>query len=133
MALSEHEQKLLEQMEQALYAEDPRFASRIRTQSITGQSRRLATGIAGILVALALVVVAALNQAIWLGAIAFALMVAVGVWAFAPARRSGPTGVVDPSGRVTPPGRPPRPARPATGDGFMQRLEERWDRRSHDE
>ncbi|MBK8866800.1 MAG: DUF3040 domain-containing protein [Dermatophilaceae bacterium] len=130
MALSEHEQKLLEQMEQALYAEDPRFASRIRTQSIAGQSRRMAMGIVGILVALGLVVAAALNQAIWLGAIAFALMVAVGVWAFAPTRRSGPAGVVDPSGRVKPTG---KAARPAAGDGFMQRIEERWDRRSHDE
>ena len=30
MALSEHEQKLLEEMERALYAEDPRFASSMR-------------------------------------------------------------------------------------------------------
>ena len=30
MALSEHEQRLLEQIERALYAEDPKFASTVR-------------------------------------------------------------------------------------------------------
>ena len=30
MPLSEHEQKMLEQMEQALYAEDPKFASQMQ-------------------------------------------------------------------------------------------------------
>ncbi|EBF6878346.1 DUF3040 domain-containing protein, partial [Salmonella enterica subsp. enterica serovar Saintpaul] len=30
MPLSEHEQQLLEQMEQALYAEDPKFASQMQ-------------------------------------------------------------------------------------------------------
>ena len=31
MPLSEHEQRLLEQMERALYAEDPKFASSLRS------------------------------------------------------------------------------------------------------
>ena len=31
MPLSEHEQRLLEQMERALYAEDPKFASTLRS------------------------------------------------------------------------------------------------------
>lgn len=133
MALSEREQQLLEQMEQALYAEDPRFASRLRTQSMAAQSRRLVIGGVGIVVALALVVVAALNQAVWLGAVGFALMVAAGVWAFAPARRSGPTGVVDPSGSVRPTAPTKRQPRQTGADGFMHRLEERWERRSHEE
>jgi len=30
MPLSEHEQRLLEQMEKALYAEDPKFATSLR-------------------------------------------------------------------------------------------------------
>ena len=41
MALSEREQKLLEQMEQALYAEDPRFATRIRTHGDGSSKRRM--------------------------------------------------------------------------------------------
>ncbi|MFL6167108.1 MAG: DUF3040 domain-containing protein, partial [Ornithinibacter sp.] len=33
MPLSEHEQKMLEQMEQALAAEDPKFASQMQGRS----------------------------------------------------------------------------------------------------
>ena len=39
MPLSEHEQRLLEQMEKALYAEDPKFATSL--QSRGGMVRRL--------------------------------------------------------------------------------------------
>ena len=38
MPLSEHEQQLLEQMEQALYAEDPKFASQMQGSSLPGCS-----------------------------------------------------------------------------------------------
>ena len=33
MPLSEHEQRMLQEMERALYAEDPRFASNLRNTS----------------------------------------------------------------------------------------------------
>ncbi|MEY3278195.1 MAG: hypothetical protein RLZZ426_681 [Actinomycetota bacterium] len=35
MPLSEHEQRMLQEMERALYAEDPRFASNLRNTSIS--------------------------------------------------------------------------------------------------
>jgi hypothetical protein len=37
MALSEHEEKLLQEMEKALYAEDPRFATNIRSAKVSGR------------------------------------------------------------------------------------------------
>lgn len=40
MPLSEHEQRLLEQIERALYAEDPKFASTVRGAKMRGPSRR---------------------------------------------------------------------------------------------
>jgi VIT1/CCC1 family predicted Fe2+/Mn2+ transporter len=40
MALSEHEQRLLEQIERALYAEDPKFASTVRGARLRRPSRR---------------------------------------------------------------------------------------------
>jgi hypothetical protein len=40
--LSEHEQRLLEQMERALYAEDPKFASTLRSAGPRPGSRRRA-------------------------------------------------------------------------------------------
>ena len=46
MPLSEHEQRLLEQMERALYAEDPKFASSLRSSGPRPGIRRSAvTGV----------------------------------------------------------------------------------------
>ncbi len=123
MALSDREQKLLEQMEQALYAEDPRFAARIRTHSASRSRQRLVIGVTAILAGLGLIVLGVLNQLIWLGAIGFAVMVAAGVWAFAPARKPGST-----SAAARPNSRPKTPR-----GGFMQRLEQRWERRDRDQ
>lgn len=40
MPLSEHEQRMLEQIESALYAEDPKFASHVRGGRLRGTSNR---------------------------------------------------------------------------------------------
>lgn len=40
MPLSEHEQQLLDQIEQALYAEDPKFASTVRGSRLRRRPRR---------------------------------------------------------------------------------------------
>jgi hypothetical protein len=40
MPLSEHEQRLLDQIERALYAEDPKFASTVRGAKLRKPSRR---------------------------------------------------------------------------------------------
>jgi hypothetical protein len=129
VALSEREQKLLEQMEQALYAEDPRFATRIRTHGDRSSKRRMLIGVIAVFAGLGVVFLGVLGQQIWLGAIGFAAMVAGGVWAFAPARQSGPVGVVQGDGSTT-----ARPAKsPKSGQGFMNKLEERWERRERDQ
>jgi hypothetical protein len=129
VALSEREQKLLEQMEQALYAEDPRFATRIRTHGDGSSKRRMLIGIIAVLAGLGVVFLGVLGQQIWLGAIGFAVMVAGGVWAFAPARKSGPVGVVQGDGPTA-----ARSAKaPKSGQGFMNKIEERWERRERDQ
>lgn len=56
MALSEHEQKLLEQMEQALYADDPKFASNLRTAGTGATRKRAALGVLAVLAGLGLLV-----------------------------------------------------------------------------
>ncbi len=49
MPLSEHEQRLLDQMERALYAEDPKFATSMRNPNpLAGDKRRIALGRAGL-------------------------------------------------------------------------------------
>lgn len=40
MPLSDHEQRLLEQIEQALYAEDPKFATSVATRKVRSHPRR---------------------------------------------------------------------------------------------
>ncbi|MGH3491923.1 MAG: DUF3040 domain-containing protein [Sciscionella sp.] len=54
MPLSEHEQQLLDQIEQALYAEDPKFASTVRGARVRRPThRRRLQGIALLLLGLA--------------------------------------------------------------------------------
>lgn len=57
MPLSEHEQRLLEQIERALYAEDPKFASTVRGGRLRKPTRRRRLqGVALFVVGLALLV-----------------------------------------------------------------------------
>ena len=57
MPLSEHEQRLLEQIERALYAEDPKFASTVRGGRLRKPTRRRRVqGVALFVVGLALLV-----------------------------------------------------------------------------
>ncbi|GGK69546.1 DUF3040 domain-containing protein [Ornithinimicrobium pekingense] len=142
MPLSEHEQRVLAQMEKALYAEDPRLASTLKsTASAAGHGldrRRVAIGVLGALVGLALVVVGVMSQLIWVGAAGFLLMVLGGAWAAKPHGRPH-LGVVGSEGRRPGPGgrggggggggRGPKGPRPTGGGSFMERMEQQWDKR----
>lgn len=120
MPLSEHEQRLLEQMERQLYADDPKLASTLRGTGGALRSRhRLLLGVLGVAGGLALLV-AGVAAALWpLGVAGFLVMLGGGWWA-STGWSSGPTGVA-----------PVSPQSPKTSQrsGFMNRIEERWDRR----
>lgn len=126
MPLSEHEQKMLEQMEQALAAEDPKFASQMQGRSLASlQHRRWIVGVVGVIAGLGLVLVG-INTTMWVGALGFAFMVASAVYAVTPPRKAR-LGVVRGDGTTA----------PATGRrkkgqrSFMDRLDERWERREN--
>jgi hypothetical protein len=130
--LSEHEQQLLEQMEQALYAEDPKFASQMEGAGARAAARRrLVIGGIGVVVGLGLVL-AGVSTTMWLGAAGFAVMVAAVAFALTPPRRAkgaNGLGAVQPDGTVR---RGPSKRRPHAGgrhESLMQRLEARWERR----
>ncbi|HEX5510984.1 MAG TPA: DUF3040 domain-containing protein [Actinomycetales bacterium] len=132
MPLSEHEQRLLSQMEQQLLADDPRFASTMRgggRRASTG--RRLVVGGVALVVGLLLLVLAVVQKSVLLGVVAFVVMLAGAGYAFAPPRRaqSGPVGVVGSNGRPKPFGA--TKSKTSTGT-FMQRMEQRWHRRRDD-
>ena len=124
MPLSDHEQRLLEQIERALYAEDPKFASSVRATDLrTHYRRRLIRSAIGFVVGLAILVAGVVIQGAYLvvGVMGFLVMLGfalLGVSAWKrltagarPGRSSG--------------NRTPAPQRPSV----MERFEERWRRR----
>ncbi len=75
MPLSEHEQRLLEQMEKALYAEDPKFATSLRSAPGARAARgRAALGVLGILAGLGLLIAGVATTIIALGVLGFIVM-----------------------------------------------------------
>jgi len=126
--LSEHEQRMLEQLEQALAEEDPKFASSMEGTRRGGPTRkRWIIGVTGVIVGLALVLVG-INTTMWVGAGGFAVMVASVAFALTPPRR-GTLAVVRDDGTPGPTG---SGRRQKSGSGFMAKLDDRWDRRGRD-
>ncbi|MFZ0159471.1 MAG: DUF3040 domain-containing protein [Kineosporiaceae bacterium] len=129
MPLSDNEQRLLEQMERALYAEDPKFASSMRGAARrSGSLPRMAIGIAAIVAGLVVLVLGVAGGNVLVGVLGFLAMLAGTAYAFSARRRPGPTGVVTAGGTVRPAASTARSAKGGKGS-FMQRMEQRWDRR----
>jgi hypothetical protein len=125
--LSENEQRLLEQMERALYAEDPKWASAMRgAVRRSSNARRLLIGIGGVVLGLVLLLVGVGQQMVIVGIIGFVVMLVAFAYTVSSRRRPGPSGVVNRSGGV----RPVSPSRRRSS--LMQRLEQRWERRRHE-
>jgi Protein of unknown function (DUF3040) len=123
--LSDNEQRLLEQMERALSAEDPKFASAMRGAARrSGAGRRLVLGIAAVLAGLVLLIVSVNRMSVPIGVGGFLCMLAGTAYALSARRRGGPAGVVSASGSVR-----PAAAAKRRKPTFMQRMEQRWDRR----
>ena len=132
MPLSEHEQRMLEQMERALYAEDPKFASALEGSGLrTFTRRRVYQAVAGFLVGIALLMAGMVAQQIWISVVGFLVMLGCAALAITAWRRSvkpvGQQGAAGDgrSGRSGSQGRHPvrRKGR------VMDRIEERWQRR----
>lgn len=94
MPLSEHEQRMLEQMERALYAEDPKFATALEGSGLrTYTRRRVYQAVAGFLVGIALLMAGMVAQQIWISVVGFLVMLGCAVlavtgWRKAPGRAS---------------------------------------------
>lgn len=159
MPLSEEELRLLEQMEQALAQEDPKFVSTLRGRSLERVARMRTIAAAGIfVVGIGMLMGGAMSAQIWLGVLGFVVMLAsatIGLAAWrgrhAPAAQPQRSedqlfdfndhphrfGVIE-GGRSARPRRLRRPSgkpigRPSSRAGkqgtFMQRMEQRWERR----
>jgi hypothetical protein len=133
--LSEHEQRLLEQMERALYAEDPKFASTLRGSDLRGHYRRRALlGVIGVVIGLALLPVGIAGRIVALSIVGFLIMLGSAIWAVTSWRRApapGETGIAAQSGSGKVASTGGRRGRKSKGPKvrYMDRLEERWRRR----
>jgi hypothetical protein len=127
--LSEHEQRLLEQMERALYAEDPKFASSMRgADARRHHRRRIVLALAGFVAGVVVLFTGLVKQIIPVGVLGFVVMLA-SVWfaVLSWQRLSKPAGSSSGGGGVTPLN--PKRRQKAHRGGFMDRIEERWRRR----
>jgi hypothetical protein len=123
MPLSEHEQKLLEQLEKQLHEDDPKFANSMGSDpGRSWSTRHVVIGVLCALAGVALLLVGVTFQNIFVGVLGFVVM-GGGVYfatmrnASAPNQRPG--SATGKSGK-------PR-------SSFMSSLEERWDERRRDE
>ncbi|MFD9908226.1 DUF3040 domain-containing protein [Streptomyces sp. NPDC059063] len=130
MPLSEHEQRMLEQMERALYAEDPKFATALEGSGLRTYTRkRVYQAVAGFLVGIALLMAGMVAQLIWVSVVGFLVMLGCAVLAVTGWRKAPKPGEQTP-GAATGPGAPPgRRHQPKQRRSMMDRIEQRWQRR----
>jgi hypothetical protein len=124
MPLSDEEARLLHQLEQSLAAEDPDFASTLRGSKLLAKSKRVAVvSGGGFLAGLGLLFAGAVTAHTWVGVLGFVVMLAA-VYIFVTAGRQG-------FGSGAERGRPASAPKPS--GSFVDRMEERWQRRQNGE
>jgi Protein of unknown function (DUF3040) len=140
--LSEHEQRQLEQIEQALYADYPKLAQAVRARDPKiHYKRRVVYAAIGFLLGVGLLLAGVVSKVIFVGVGGFVVMLACAMWALTSWRHMGGAAAGRAAGVSRAPagggargqrrGRASRKDRRgrAGGTGFMERLEERWRRR----
>ncbi len=128
MPLSDHEQRMLEQMERALYAEDPKFATALEgTELRTFTRKRVYQAIAGFLVGIGLLMGGMVTQFIALSVVGFLVMLGCAVVAVTGWRRAPAQGEGQQRGAGSARGRQPRAQKQRRS--MMNRIEDRWQRR----
>ena len=131
MPLSDHEQRMLDQIESALYAEDPKFASSVRGGTLRAPStRRRLQGAALFVLGIAMLVSGVAFKATMIGSfpilsvIGFILMFGGVVFAITGPRVTGARG-----DRSAPEAAPRGKKQKGSGNSFTSRMEDRFRRR----
>ncbi len=132
MPLSEHEQRMLDQIESALYAEDPKFASSVRGGNLrTPSTRRRLQGAGLFILGLAMLVAGVAVKATMVAGFpvlsVLGFLVMFGGVVFAVTGPPAPGGI----DRTAAPGstRQPRRGKGGVGGSFTSRMEDRFRRR----
>jgi hypothetical protein len=134
--LSEHEQRQLEQIEQALYSEDPKFVHAVRSSDPrVHYKRRAYQAAAGFVLGVGLLLGGVISQYVWVGVAGFVVMLVCCMWWLTSWRHINAM-----SAKALDPARPKASSRRrrrqqqrqggrVASQGMMERLEERWRRR----
>src|SRR5690554_1743598 len=125
MPLSEHEQRLLEEMERSLYNNDADFVATVSSRGTRPNYRRIALGALISLVGIGAIVTGIMIKQPVVGMIGFIVILGGALLALSSPRSGAPQPLSSPgrtnassaSGKTT------------AGGGFMDRMNERWDRR----
>ena len=130
--LSEHEQRQLEQIEQALYAEHPRLAKAMRAKDPkVHYRRRVVQAAIAFVLGVGIVAAGVVLKYPWLDGVGLVVMIASCVWAVTSYRRMTGMTVDRRAGGQRKPSRRQRrrSAKMMQNAGLMDRIEERWRRR----
>jgi hypothetical protein len=133
MPLSEHEQRMLDQIESALYAEDPKFASSVRGGNLrTPSTRRRLQGAGLFILGLAMLIAGVAIKATMVAGFpvlsVLGFIVMFGGVVFAITGQHG-HGVRERGGAAANPRQQPRRGKGPAGGSFTSRMEDRFRRR----
>ncbi|MEV8146128.1 DUF3040 domain-containing protein [Specibacter sp. NPDC078709] len=125
MPLSEHEQRLLDQLEQQLHAEDPKFAHALSSSPTRSMStRNIVIGVLVMIAGLLVLLAGVATHLIVVGILGFLLMGA-GVYVSLTKSKFGAASES--------PGKPGAQSAAKQKSGFMNNLEEKWDERRREQ
>lgn len=128
MPLSEHEQRILEQLERDLATEDPKLATTM-TSGPTSSATRIIVGVLGVIVGLVLLFIGVAQSLAVVGIIGFVIMVLAVLYAVATPKKTTLT-LVDQEGNTLHSGTRSRKLGKAAKQSFTARMEERWEKRN---
>jgi hypothetical protein len=133
MPLSEHEQRILAEIERRLLEEDPKFAHQVGSSFRAHLGRRLKLAVAGFVVGLIVVISSTFFENVAIGVAGFVIMLTC-VFLFVRTMRrratvERPVGPAPPSGPPPPSGRQRRRgggSKPGGVDAWWGKMTERW-------
>ncbi|MBM7411050.1 hypothetical protein JOE38_000873 [Clavibacter michiganensis] len=125
MPLSEQEQRLLEEMERSLYRNDADFVATVSGRRTRPNYTMVVVGVLVIVLGIAALAAGVITKLAIIGILGFAIMIVGALLIFSPrdaaADASAPTA---PRAAGRGPGK-----RPASSSSFMDRINERWEKR----
>ncbi|RII98950.1 MULTISPECIES: DUF3040 domain-containing protein [Clavibacter] len=125
MPLSEQEQRLLEEMERSLYHNDADFVATVSGRRSRPNYTMVVVGVLVIVLGIAALAAGVITKLAIIGILGFAVMIVGALLIFSPR---------DAAGGASSPTSAPAPGRggakrPASSSSFMDRINERWEKR----